>query len=106
MENENDRDIVEAPELRRSKRPGKVKSFVSDLFIFFVVGNRESVIRQIPYCFNTEAYTQTFEEAMKDRDATFWKETLNNEIDSLTSNNTWELVDLPPGCKPIKCQIL
>jgi len=106
MENENDQDIVEVPELRRSKRARKVKSFGSDFYTFLVEGNRESVIRQIPYCFNTEADPQTFEEAMKDRDAAFWKEALNDEMDSLMSNNTWELVDLPPGCKPIKCKLL
>jgi hypothetical protein len=25
-------------------------------------------------------------------------------MDSLISNNTWKLVDLPPGCKPIGCK--
>jgi len=106
MENENDQDIVEVPELRRSKRARKVKSFGSDFYTFLVEGNRESEIRQIPYCFNIEADPQTFEEAMKDRDEAFWKEALNDEMESLMSNNTWELVDLPPGCKPIKCKLL
>jgi len=46
------------------------------------------MIRQVSYCFNTEVDPQTFEEAMKDRDATFWKEALNDEMDSLMSNNT------------------
>jgi len=71
MENENEQDIVEVPELRRSKRAQKVKSFGSDFFTFLVEGNRESVIRKILYCFNTEADPQTFEEAMEDRDAAF-----------------------------------
>jgi len=70
MENENDQDIVEVSELRRSKRAQKVKSFGYD-FITLLVKNRESVIKQIPYCFNTEADPQTFEDSMKDRDATF-----------------------------------
>ncbi|KAK9125539.1 hypothetical protein Scep_014385 [Stephania cephalantha] len=43
---------------------------------------------------------------MKERDAAFWKEALNDEMDSIMGNNTWELVDLPPGCKPIKCKFL
>ncbi|KAD4585972.1 hypothetical protein E3N88_23573 [Mikania micrantha] len=30
-----------------------------------------------------------------------WKETIKNEIDSILQNHTWELVDLPPGCKPL-----
>jgi len=34
-------------------------------------------------------------------DATFWKEAIKSEIDLLESNKTWELTDLPNGCRPI-----
>ena len=30
-----------------------------------------------------------------------WKEAINSEIESILHNHTWELVDLPPGCKPL-----
>ncbi|GKC38309.1 ty1-copia retrotransposon protein [Tanacetum coccineum] len=30
-----------------------------------------------------------------------WKEVIKNEIDSILQNHTWELMDLPPGCKPL-----
>ena len=30
-----------------------------------------------------------------------WKEAIRSEIDSILQNHTWELVDLPPGCKPL-----
>ena len=30
-----------------------------------------------------------------------WKEAIKSEIDSIIHNHTWELVDLPPGCKPL-----
>ncbi|GJS15824.1 retrovirus-related pol polyprotein from transposon TNT 1-94 [Tanacetum coccineum] len=30
-----------------------------------------------------------------------WKEAIKSEIDSILHNHTWELVDLPPGCKPL-----
>ena len=33
-----------------------------------------------------------------------WKEAIKSELDSLTMNQTWELVDLPKGSKPIKCK--
>ncbi|PHT38854.1 Enoyl-[acyl-carrier-protein] reductase [NADH], chloroplastic [Capsicum baccatum] len=33
--------------------------------------------------------------------SSFWKEAVNSEIDSILSNHTWELVDLPPGNKPL-----
>ena len=30
-----------------------------------------------------------------------WKEVINSEIESILHNHTWELGDLPPGCKPL-----
>lgn len=34
-------------------------------------------------------------------DSFFWKEAANSEIDSKLKNQTWELVDLPSGNKPL-----
>ncbi|RVW89517.1 Retrovirus-related Pol polyprotein from transposon TNT 1-94 [Vitis vinifera] len=48
--------------------------------------------------------SQTYKEAMASRDVAFWKEAINDEMDSIMSNQTWELVDLPPGSKPIGCK--
>ncbi|GKB59653.1 zinc finger, CCHC-type containing protein, partial [Tanacetum coccineum] len=42
---------------------------------------------------------KTFDEAMKSRDVAFWKEAINDKIDSIMGNNTWMLADLPPGFK-------
>ena len=33
-----------------------------------------------------------------------WKEAVNSEIESIMQNHTWELVDLPPGSKPLGCK--
>ncbi|XP_068338880.1 uncharacterized protein [Pyrus communis] len=49
----------------------------------------------------TETEPQSFKEAMSTPEAPFWKDTVNSEIDSIMQNHTWELVDLPPGNKPI-----
>ena len=38
---------------------------------------------------------------MLSSDSTSWKEAVNSEIESILSNHTWELVDLPPGNKPL-----
>lgn len=46
---------------------------------------------------------KTFEKDMASRDSTFWKEAGNDEMHSILSNNTWVLVDLPAGSKPIAC---
>ncbi|GJS37354.1 zinc finger, CCHC-type containing protein [Tanacetum coccineum] len=37
-------------------------------------------------------------------DVAFWKESINDEIDSIMGNNTWVLTDLPPGCRPLGCK--
>jgi hypothetical protein len=46
----------------------------------------------------------TYSEAMASRDAAFWREAVNDEMDSILSNNTWVLVDLPPGSNTIGCK--
>ena len=33
--------------------------------------------------------------------ALYWKEAINDEVESILQNHTWELVDLPPGSKPL-----
>ena len=38
---------------------------------------------------------------MLSSDSTFWKEAVYSEIESILSNHTWDLVDLPPGNKPL-----
>nr|GEX20411.1 hypothetical protein [Tanacetum cinerariifolium] len=47
---------------------------------------------------------KTFDEAIKFQDAAFWKEAINDEMDSIMCNNTWVLADLPLGCKPLGCK--
>nr|GFD17542.1 zinc finger, CCHC-type [Tanacetum cinerariifolium] len=44
------------------------------------------------------------QQAMKSHDVAFWKEAINDEMDSIMGNNTWVLSDLPPGCKPLGCK--
>ncbi|XP_019256415.1 PREDICTED: uncharacterized protein LOC109234819 [Nicotiana attenuata] len=38
---------------------------------------------------------------MRSIDASFLKEAIKSELDSIVSNHTWDLSDLPKGCKPI-----
>lgn len=47
---------------------------------------------------------KTFEKDMASKDSAFWKEAVNDKMDSILSNNTWVLVDLPTGSKPIGCE--
>jgi hypothetical protein len=43
----------------------------------------------------------TIEEAYSSPDADFWKEVIRSLMDSIMSNETWEVVERPYGCKPI-----
>ncbi|KAG8642561.1 hypothetical protein MANES_12G102533v8 [Manihot esculenta] len=45
-----------------------------------------------------------FSEAIKSSETPFWKEEIKAEIDSITQNGTWTLVDLSLGGKPIGCK--
>ena len=42
----------------------------------------------------------TFKEVVNSSESLMWKEVIQSEIDSILQNHTWELVDLPLGCKP------
>ncbi|XP_021838980.1 uncharacterized mitochondrial protein AtMg00820-like [Spinacia oleracea] len=47
---------------------------------------------------------KSYEEAMSSFDASFWKEEINSELESIMANQTWELVELPKGGKVIGCK--
>ena len=71
-------------EPRRSKRAKVSKDFGPDYMTYIV--NEEP---------------QTYKAAMESSEAPYWKEAIQSEIDSIVHNNTWKLVDLPSGHKPI-----
>ena len=48
-----------------------------------------------------EGEPQTYKEAVNSTKGLMWKEAIQSEIDSILQNHTWELVDLPLGCKPL-----
>jgi hypothetical protein len=43
----------------------------------------------------------TFKQAMQSEDSDMWKKAMDEEIDSLDANDTYELVPLPPGKKTV-----
>jgi hypothetical protein len=75
----------EAP--RRSKRPRIAKSFGDDFTIYLVDDTPKTIVK-----------------AFASPDADDWKEAIRSEIDSILSNETWELVDRPYGCKSVCCK--
>lgn len=104
-------NVVEQPfELRKSKRIRKIKEVGRDeinpqLVSFYLVeGNREKFIRKIPIILQVEDDPKNFKETMSSRDFASWKDAINDEMDSIMSNHTREIVDLPLGSKPIGCK--
>ncbi|KAL8132324.1 hypothetical protein AgCh_007987 [Apium graveolens] len=47
---------------------------------------------------------RTYEEAVQDKDADLWQKAMESEIESMYSNQVWELVEPPKGIKPIGCK--
>uniref|UniRef100_A0A2N9HA68 CCHC-type domain-containing protein n=1 Tax=Fagus sylvatica TaxID=28930 RepID=A0A2N9HA68_FAGSY len=108
--NRNKRIEPSSPsEQRRSQRVRKENDFGPDFIsyqvnVYLVEGNREKVLSKLPFVGNVEEDPSTYSEAMASRDAAFWKEAVNDEIDSILSNNTWVLVDLPLSSNTIGCK--
>ena len=74
-------------ELRRSKRQRKETSFGNDFYTYLV--DNDPI---------------TISEAFASPEASFWKEAVKSEFDSISNCNTWVLVDLPHGAKAIGCK--
>ncbi|KAH9720235.1 hypothetical protein KPL70_006028 [Citrus sinensis] len=89
-------DVYHVPEVR--------KNLVSDFIVYLVEGTRDSQSKQTMITSTMESDPLTYEETMKSQDAAFWKEAINDEMDSIVGNKTWKLVDLPPGSNPIGCK--
>ncbi|GKA78709.1 retrovirus-related pol polyprotein from transposon TNT 1-94 [Tanacetum coccineum] len=79
-----DQTDEEEVEPRRSKRARNEKSFGPD-FVSFMVENEPT----------------SYREAVTSSEGQQWREAIKSEIESILQNHTWELVDLPPGCKPL-----
>ena len=90
-------------EPRRSKRARVEKSFGDDFVTSFLMENQsvDLVNEELVSTFILEGDPKTFAEALQSFDASFWQEAVKSELDSIVSNQTWELVDLPKGCRPI-----
>ncbi|KAK3029198.1 hypothetical protein RJ639_039278 [Escallonia herrerae] len=82
-------------ETRKSQRVRKEKNLGSDFIssqaiVFLVEGSRDEVVNKIPIVLHLEEDPRTYSEAMASRYSAFWKEAINDEMDSLLSNDTWD----------------
>jgi hypothetical protein len=76
---------IDAP--RRSKRQ-RIETFFGDDFIIYLVDD-------LP---------KTLSKAFASLDAQYCKEAVQNEMNSILTNGTWEICDCPVGCKPVGCK--
>ena len=51
-----------------------------------------------------ESNPYTYDEAIKDIDAYHWVKATNSELDSMYSNQVWDLVEAPNSIKPVVCK--
>nr|GEW10476.1 zinc finger, CCHC-type [Tanacetum cinerariifolium] len=90
-------EVVQQPEseLRKSKMHMTLKDFRPEFQLYLIEGTMDEISDQHSYFFNVEDDPKTFDEAMNSQDVAFWKEVINDEMDSIMGNNTWVLIDLP-----------
>lgn len=93
-------------EHRKSKHVKKEKDFgpnfvTSIEFTYIKEIAHDSIINEIPIVLNIDCDQQTYKKVLASRDAAFWREEINNEMDLIMSNNIRVLVDLPPLSKVI-----
>nr|GEV45398.1 zinc finger, CCHC-type [Tanacetum cinerariifolium] len=98
-------EVVQQPksELRKSKRHRTSKDFRPEFQLYLIEETRDEISDQHSYYFNVEDDPKTFDEAMKSQDVTFWKEAINDEMDSIIGNKTWMLTGLPLSFRPLGC---
>ncbi|GMI95547.1 hypothetical protein HRI_003224000 [Hibiscus trionum] len=90
-------------EPRRSKRQRVETSFGPDFITSFIseINDLDTLSDHIAQAYLLDEDPKTYEEAIRSIDASFWKSAIKDELESIMSNHTWELVDLPRGFKTI-----
>ncbi|KAL0367959.1 UNVERIFIED_CONTAM: Retrovirus-related Pol polyprotein from transposon TNT 1-94 [Sesamum calycinum] len=80
------------------------RSFGPDFLTSFLTEDLNRINEHFVSAFLVDEDPKTYVEAITSIDSSFWKEAIKNELDSIMTNHTWDLVDLPVGSKPIKCK--
>ncbi|KAG7599586.1 Reverse transcriptase RNA-dependent DNA polymerase [Arabidopsis suecica] len=88
---QNLQDIQAPPALRASQRQVTRPKYLNDYILL-----AEIEVERLLMVINDEPWD--YQEA---KESIEWKEACEDEISSIIKNNTWNLVDLPAGAKPI-----
>ena len=81
-------------EPRRSKRRRIEKSFGPNFLSTFIVERRDEIDYNFTRLFLIDEDPKTYQEALSFVESSMWKEAIKRELDSLTTNQTWELLDI------------
>ncbi|KAL0323616.1 UNVERIFIED_CONTAM: Retrovirus-related Pol polyprotein from transposon TNT 1-94 [Sesamum angustifolium] len=79
---------------------GKERFFLNLLlekFLLYLMYYLNRIDEQFVSAFLVDEDPKTYVEAITSIDSSFWKEAIKNELDSIMTNHTWDLVDLPVG---------
>ena len=81
--------------MRRSARTRRPPAYLSDYVTD--IEDDDQVPTNVDYCYKFSAFPQTYQEAMDLPESSNWKAAMEEEMNSLTENNTFTLSDLPEG---------
>ncbi|XP_077215962.1 uncharacterized protein LOC143850616 [Tasmannia lanceolata] len=73
-------------EIRRSKRDRRERTLGPDFVIYLVEGSRNKTKTSTMIDLKVELDPKTYEEATKSQDVAFWKEAINDEMDSIVDD--------------------
>ena len=103
-ETRDDMAILDTPqdsthEMTHIQVPRHSRRIVRPPVRFIGLGETYEVISE-----KVESNPYTYEEAMNDINAHHWVKAMKSELDSMYSNQIWDLVKAPNGIKPIGCK--
>ena len=61
-------------------------------------------LQELDYNIGAENDLETFSQAMSSKESNSWYSAMKEEMNSMTSNRVWDLVELPNGVKVIGCK--
>ena len=89
-----------AAESRYPTRNREPPAHLSD-YVTVVTGNDfeddDKVMSSIDYCYRVSAFPQNYKEAVESPECEYWKNAMNEEMNSLKENSTFTLTTLPEG---------
>ena len=89
---------------RVSRKPRCLGDWAGDKELEFLDLIADSSAVQQCLFFHGICEPQSIEEALETPEATHWKQAADEEMEALNKVNTWKLVELPEGQKPVGCR--